>query len=351
MADYCSIQNSQKHRTLSEMSGVSEDLVAQTCNEYLDLYGRYPELDEIPNADSSTYLEEEYNIKTSKSGTKYSNTQMILDINGSTSIEEANASINESHRDLEVKITDINGVSIFEISPRPSEYIIGNSPYIINASESTQVQCGIINSLNKMRKYYGINIIPITSDDVIPGINVSQSKAFIYNGDIYLNIDNASIDSPIHEMLHILLGSISRYNPTLFHQLIDSVEQLPDYENKANKFINRTRGDINEEIFVEEFSKYLTNQSSLFNNIEDNVINQIMYYIQRDLDTIFNGNFSVKSIDGVFNCSLKELAELTESNIFNIENGGSLNPSTIHRMLANTKEHFLKTNELTENCE
>ena len=65
-----------------------------------------------------------------------------------------------------------------------------------------------------------------------------------------------------------------------------------------------------------------------------------MYYIQRDLDTIFNGNFSVKSIDGVFNCSLKELAELTESNIFNIENGGSLNPSIIHRMLANTKEHF-----------
>jgi hypothetical protein len=63
-----------------------------------------------------------------------------------------------------------------------------------------------------------------------------------------------------------------------------------------------------------------------------------MYYIQRDLDTLFDGNYSVRSLDEVFNCSLKELAELTESNIFNIENGGSLNPSTIHRMLANIKE-------------
>lgn len=351
MADYCSIQNSQKHQTLLEMSGVSKESVTQTCNEYLDLYGRYPELDEIPNADSSKYLEEEYNIKTSKSGTKYSNTQMILDINGSNTIEEANASINEFHKDLEIKITDINGISIFEISSRPSEYNIRSVPYLINTKELSQVQCGIIDSLNKMRKYYGINIIPVTSEDIIPGINISQSKAFIYNGNIYLNIDNASIDSPIHEMLHILLGSMSRYNPTLFYQLVNSVEQLPDYENRVNKFINRTRSDINEEIFVEEFSKHLTNQSSMFDSIDDNIINQIMYYIQRDLDTIFNGNFSVKSIDGVFNCSLKELAELTESNIFNVENGGSLNPSTIHRMLSNVKEHFLKTNELTENCE
>jgi len=41
---------------LSEMSGISKDSVALICGEYLDLYGRYPELDEIPNTDSSSYL-------------------------------------------------------------------------------------------------------------------------------------------------------------------------------------------------------------------------------------------------------------------------------------------------------
>lgn len=350
MADYCTIRNSQKCQTLSEMSGVSVDSMAQMCNEHLDLHGIYPELDEL-NIDSSQHLEEEYDIKTSKSGTKYSNTQLILDINGSETIEEANASINQTHRDLEVKITDINGTSIFEVHSRPNEHRVGNVPYSITATSDTQVQCGIIDSLNRMRQLYGINIIPISSDDSFPGLNINQAKAFIYNGNIYLNIDNATIDSPIHEMLHILLGSMSRYNNSLFYQLVSSVENIPNYEERIKYYPNRTRSDINEEIFVEELSKFLTNQSSIFDNFNESTINQIMYYIQRDLDTIFDGNYSVRSLDEVFNCSLKELAELTESNIFNIENGGSLNPSTIHRMLANIKEQYMKTNELTENCE
>jgi hypothetical protein len=42
---------------------------------------------------------------------------------------------------------------------------------------------------------------------------------------------------------------------------------------------------------------------------------------------------------------------MTESNIFNIENGGILNSATVHRMLSNVKENYLKTGELTENCE
>ena len=350
MANFCTIKDSQKYQALKEMSGISDDSLAQVCNQKLELEGRYPELDEI-DADSSKYLEEEYDIKTSKSGTKYANTQMVKDINGKETIEEINASINDVHRDLDVKITDINGVSIFEIKSRPNEYKIGNVPYSITATSDTQVQCGIIESLNKMRNQYGINIIPITSDDDFPGLNVNQAKAFIYNGNIYVNIDNATIDSPIHEMLHILLGSMSRYNPQLFYQLVNSVEAIPNYQDRVKYYPNRTRSDINEEIFVEELSKHLTNQSSIFDNLEENTISQIMYYLQRDLDTIFDGNYSVRSLDEVFNCSLKELAELTESNIFNIENGGSLNPSTIHRMLANIKEQYLKTNELTENCE
>lgn len=350
MANFCSIKESQKCQTLSEMSGISLDSVAQICNEYLDLRNRYPELDEF-DSDSSEYLKEKFDIKTSKSGTNYSNTQMILDITGDNTIEEANASINDSHRDLDVKITDIDGVSIFEIKSRPNEYRVGNTPFSITATTENQKQCGIISSLEKMRKYYGINIIPITTSDEFPGLNVSQSKAFIYNGNIYINLDNATADSPIHEMLHILLGSMNRQNPSLFYQLVESVEQIPNFDERAQYYPNRTRSDVDEEIFVEELAKYLTGNKSIFDNIDENTIDQIMYYIQRDLDTILDGNYSVKSLDEVFNSSLLDLAKMSESNMFNIENGGSLNPSTIHRMLANVKEKYLENGDLTENCE
>jgi hypothetical protein len=88
-----------------------------------------------------------------------------------------------------------------------------------------------------------------------------------------------SADSPIHEMLHIFLGSMSRFNSNLFYKLVSSVEQLPDYEYRSKFFPNRTRSDINEEIFVEELAKYLTGNSSLFDNLNNNILNQILYYI------------------------------------------------------------------------
>ena len=351
MANYCEIKESQKCQTLSKMSGISPDSVAEMCTEYQDLYGIFPELDNIPDANSEPYLRESLELKTTKSGTTYQSTQNILDKTSSSSIEEANATINDTHRDLDVRITDINGVSIFEIKPRPSEYRIGSTPYSITATNDSQVQCGIIDSLDKMRKYYGINIIPITSDDDFPGLNVSGAKAFINNGNIYVNIDNAGIDSPIHEMLHLFLGTLSRQNSNMFYELVNSVEQLSDYDYRSQFYPNRTRSDVNEEIFVEELSKYLTGQKSLLSELNDNVLNKMLYCIQRDLDTFLDGNYSVKSLDNLYDCSLKELAEMTESNIFNIETGGHLNKSTIHRMLANLKEKYLKSNELTENCE
>jgi len=92
-------------------------------------------------------------------------------------------------------------------------------------------------------------------------------------------MDNMSADSPIHEILHIFLGSMSRFNPNLFYQLVSSVEQLPDYDYRSKFFPNRTISDIDEEIFVEELAKHLTGDSSLLDNLDKNILNKILYYI------------------------------------------------------------------------
>ena len=352
MANYCTIHESQRHQTLVEMSGVPEDSITLICNDYLNKYGRFPELDEIPNVDSSEYLTKEFDLQTTTNGTHYQNTQFILETTGTNSIQEANSQINESHKDLEVKIVDVDGTSIFEIEHRPNAYNVGDKPYKVNADSIVQQRVALTEALTKMQKLYGIKIIPITSQDQFPEeLNISQAKAFIYNGNIYINTDNATIDSPIHEMLHIVIGGLSRSNPQLFYNLVQSVEQLPNFQERAQYYPNRSKSDIDEEIFVEELAKYITNQNSLFSNLDYKNISQIMYYIQRDLDTIMMGNYSVKSIDDLFNCSLLELSELTESNTFNVTQPGLLTDSAIHRMLANTKEEYFKSGDLTENCE
>ena len=76
------------------------------------------------------------------------------------------------------------------------------------------------------------------------------------------------------------------------------VQNIPNIENRISLFEgNRTMNDILEEIFVEELSKFVTGQSSLFDSLQKDIISQILYNIKRDIDTIIDGNYSVKSLE------------------------------------------------------
>ena len=75
-------------------------------------------------------------------------------------------------------------------------------------------------------------------------------KGFVKDGNIYINVDNSTMDTKVHELMHIFLGGVRYSNPELYFSLVNQVEQLPRYEEFASNFPNRTRGDINEEIFV-----------------------------------------------------------------------------------------------------
>jgi hypothetical protein len=58
--------------------------------------------------------------------------------------------------------------------------------------------------------------------------------------------------------MHIFLGSMRFKNPELYMELIQTVENLPNIETLARNYPNRTKSDLLEEVFVEEFSKYLS---------------------------------------------------------------------------------------------
>ena len=331
------------------MSGLSDIEVEMRVEQYLDQFGRYPELDELPNVDSSNALKEELGFKTSNGGTNYISTDTLLEKTNSSSIQEAVSNLNNSHRDLEIQIRDLEGVSFITIKHRPSEFnskINSFSENISNDIESHKI--GLISSLDRLRNFYGVNIEYLENVDK----EFSGAKAFIQNGVIKINLDEFSIDSPIHEMLHMFLGSVSLHNPNLFGQLVNQVEQLPNYEELLPNYPNRTRQDINEEIFVEELAKYITGQKSMLDLFGIDTLSSLMYDMKRDIDTIIDGNYSVKSLDEneIFGKSLKELANILESDNFNIKSAGSLTSSYIHRMLANTKENLLKSGELQEQC-
>ena len=210
--------------------------------------------------------------------------------------------------------------------------------------------------IDKLQTLYGINIIPITnaelSRDKWASITGTKGvKSFIYNGNIYINTDIATVDSPVHEFLHLLFGSMKYQNRALYDQLVGQAEQLDSYKTISKNYPDRTRGDINEEVFVTELAKYLTGQNNSISNLDQSIQNEIIYNVNRTLDTVLMGENSVKCIENPYIMNLKTLAKLVNSSTMISEKRGSLSDATLNRMMANTKSELMKNKELREECQ
>ena len=204
----------------------------------------------------------------------------------------------------------------------------------------------------------GINIKHMTIEtmhkegilDKVPDAN--QSHAFIYNGDIYINTDLTSTDAKIHELMHILLGSMRFKNPKLYSELIQSVQNLPNLQDYMIKYPNRTQSDLFEEIFVDQFSKYLVGLDNEIADLNSDILYQINYNIIRTLDSILMGDNSVAAINDetLYNSSLKEIAKIVNSSTMVNKAHGFLEDALIHRVLANVKQELFENGDLKEEC-
>lgn len=159
---------------------------------------------------------------------------------------------------------------------------------------------GVFNQLfNKLEKQYGVQLHTISdkelASDEWQGIpEIQTANAFIYNGDVYINTDHAKADAPIHEMTHMLLGSIRFKNPDLYYGIVQQAQDFPTFNQFIEQNPNRAINDNMEELFVTEMSKYLAGESSIIEQLDETVINELHYNMKRLLDTALMGQYSVK---------------------------------------------------------
>ena len=153
--NYCNIKTTQKGQTLKEMSGLPEFSVYSFINGFSETYGRFPELDEIPNANSEEYLNKQLDIKEIKDS-KYTVVKKISEVTGTENISNANIILNQEHSDLEVHLNQIGDAVLVETLHRPSEYIEDDiEPTSIDFDKSRESNSIIIReSLNRLQKYY-----------------------------------------------------------------------------------------------------------------------------------------------------------------------------------------------------
>lgn len=213
--------------------------------------------------------------------------------------------------------------------------------------------------LDRLTDLYGIKFNRVTSSelrvrgfkDIIP--DATRVNAFILNGEIYINTDNASDDAPIHELSHMLLGSLKSTDYDLYSALVNSVESLDNYDSRLEEFPNRARMDVNEEIFVDLFAKHFTENLEL--PVDVNLMDRAEYEIKRNIDSaIFPNESTTKvSLNSISGKSFSEIMDLfgTSINETTIANAFNGNGSGTNRQLANIKEDLLKQGLLKEYCE
>ena len=341
----CINKNSVEFQTLKNKSGLTDFELEAYCRASIDKLGRFPYLDELPYSDSSEYLKKSIKLKKNNS-TKIDN---ILNYTGASTIEEAVVKINNDHRDLEVDITPINNEAIVKITKRPSLYQTTDSKADIKEVNSALY---LNNAIEKITKLYGIKIIPVTNADLQNSeLGRFNAQAFIYQGNIYINTDSADVDAPLHELMHLFIGSIKFTNPKLYDQLVQYSMQFKGYEEMAKHFKNRTQSDINEELFVTEFAKYITNQPSALNSLSSQELEEISYNVHRLLDSILMGaNSSNLYENQIYGMSMKELAQRLDSATMNNDFFERLSDAKIHRTLQNFKSELMESGKLKEYC-
>ncbi len=310
---------------------------------------KYPELDMINGADSSSYLEEQIKLKDDSASIK-----SILEYTKTNDISEATISINNKHRDLEVSIVPLNEQAYVQVEHRPTDSSRKDNPPV-NVTSDKQALISIFNKLFNLYRinFHNVTIADINSDKKFEGvIDAKHTNAFILDGEIYINMDVADIDAPIHEMAHMLLGSVKYQNPDLYYNLINISEQLPNYLELVKNYQARTKSDINEEIFVTEFAKFISNKRSIIQELPEYIQENILYNVKRMLDSMLMGDISVKSIptERLLDLPLPQIAEIVNSPAFSIQSKSSLSDSNIHRILNNRKSDLISNNQLIEEC-
>lgn len=338
----CINKNSVQYQTLLKRSGLSEFKLEAYCRAFVEKNNRFPNLDELPSANSSEALKEFLSLNEKG----YTSKENILSKTGKSSIEESIIDLNRQFSDLEIDIIDLDGDCIVKTIQRPSQYLMKDNSDIdydeeINLGNILSVQ------LDKLAKLYGINIIPFNNQSNIDVVDAYTAKGFVYNGDIYINTDMADSSTKVHELLHLLFGSMRYTNPELYINLVNQAENFKNRESRAKYYPNRTRQDLNEELFIYELANYLSGNISQIESLDNKY--EIMHTIYRTLDTILMGDVSSQNVDNCILLKVTDVAKLVNSNMFN-NDSFSLDSAAIHRITANTKEKLIEEGKLKEYC-
>lgn len=124
---------------------------------------------------------------------------------------------------------------------------------------------------------FGLNIHTMAKTELADfgqknGIDVQNARAFIYNGEIYINSSKANVSDVFHEMAHIFLGVLKAKYPDGYQAVINKYQQNPKFKTNF-KYINSAYNnfamqDKLEECVVDMIADKMFQKQSLINEFK-----------------------------------------------------------------------------------
>lgn len=207
-----------------------------------------------------------------------------------------------------------------------------------------------------MQNSFGVNINMITSRELserFPDINADTTKAFVRDGEIFINTTTAEATDPLHEFTHLVLG-VLKSNRDLrrnYEQLMQIISQTNQGRSRIQKLRDIYEGvseiDLAEEAFVDLFGQYVMGQlkpgfQELFQSVDK--------YMKDATKIVFNN--PVEDLASFYGTSLESVFKRFNSDVASLLGGSGIDFQSTKqsRRLSNWINEQIRKEEIKEEC-
>jgi hypothetical protein len=145
----------------------------------------------------------------------------------------------------------------------------------------------------------------------------SNSRAFILQGQVYINTEKASISDQVHEYAHLFLNSLKYDNPKMYQAIISVTRNHSLYNDISVDYPHLQGSDLDEEAFVTVLGEYLHNKLLTIDkqNIDSNqsLILDFAKYTKDKLTQALN-----KNVDSIYDVDHKQVLQMSWEDVINL---------------------------------
>ena len=206
-----------------------------------------------------------------------------------------------------------------------------------------------------LAKQFGVNVHLMTASEIKESLSKvadpNTNKAFVYNGEVYVNTTIAKTTDLLHEYIHLILG-VLKSNPEFrqnYEQLMLTIVSTDEGKNLYNTlqetYSESSQMDIMEEVFAKMFSGYVRNNitmdtKEIFQASEDT--------LEDATETIFNTK--VSDIRKFYGENPITIFAKFNKDVANVLSKGNLDFGQSTRIYSNYISKQIKEGNIKEEC-